>query len=1500
MANSNVKTKIILLIFLLLSSPLFSTKLFYLSTERTYSEEELKKVKVESGSLNEVKIRVYKINNTESYFLTQEDFHRPKVKGRKFRYITPEVIKGFKSYLKSELREWSRENIPSDERGTILESYNDLSTKSEEKYFKPSKQVDYITDKNFTLIKEKKYVFERRSNNWNTNSIYFNSLPHGTYLIEGIAGEKLAYTVLNVSKFSFITKKSADTLLVYSVDSTTGEPASDVEVNVYNRFNKKLDSKKTNIEGIANFNIENDDLFIVANDGKGSFSFYDPKYYPASVSSDRYYIYTDRPIYKGGDSVNIKGIIRNKVGDNYKIPKVKNLQIAIKNEQGTIIGSVAATSLENGSFSGSLKLPEDSKGGLYKVITTRGDERYEAEFKVEYYVKPEFKLTLTPKKKTYLPNENIIFKVKGEYFHGEPVTNLEVNYSISRSKFIFKEVSRDKLKSFLSFGEWNYTGIERLSNNTITLDDSGNGEITFKVKPEDIKDNTPYTYIVNATGANISGADVAATGRTKVVPSNINYTVNTHKYVYNPGEDITLNINITDYDSNPITSEVKIKAILDDKEISSKNIKSDENGNIEYTLASPDSGILKIEVSGKDKSGNNRTVSKSVWIGEDGASYSVAGGYVKLILDKSYYSSKDNAKLLVVSPIEGISMLLTVEGNSIYDKRVIKLNSNSSLINIPLKKQYLPNSFINVDFIYENRHYSNSIKLDLPPVENFLNIDIEANKDYYSPNSKGKVKITVKDYENKPVKNTDISIAVIDEAIYSIQEDLTIDIRKFFYPFRRNNVMTWTSTGFRFYGYAYNVRRELAYDYYKNATGIASFKGGDEEEKRENFKDSILWIPNITTDEKGEATFEIDFPGNITSWRVTAIAINKDTKVGLTKENIITKKEIFTTISSPKIVGSRDKTYSYIKISNESMYKKDLKAEIIGNGLEPNDESASIKSFSLKPGESYTETISYKPENIESATIIVNVYEADEILDSTVKKVDIKNFGLDKHFTETRIIPIGTSTIEFNTPSDMNQGGDKLTITLLDSFTGHINDSLDYLVQYPHGCVEQTTNKFLPNIAVVESFRNMNIPISTSSNLEKNVKVGVATLSSHQNENGSWGWWDGSQENIHMTSYVLYGLLRANRAGFYVDDKVLDKGLNFIRENIQNSETAIFPLYVLSLADIKVFSVYESIDPVSLNDYELSLYIRTVENYNGSVKESVDILMERRQSIGNSMIKWGTDSTRSWKEDSIETTAHILETLDRYIDKEEYIKGINYLLSKKKGNKWKSTRDTGAAIIALSKLITRSSLEVSSVNILFNGKAINKDNYLTLDNYRIQVELDINDIKDKNIIEFKNSDSSLTSIVDLKYRTTSENILSANNGFQVERKYYKLKDDLSLGEESNSFIKGDNILVELTLDQSQNDDYIMINDYIPAGTRFNKDIPISNLNISAIDYPSYIDPRYEVVNIFYEYSGSKRLYYVLTAQYPGEFKVNPTFTELMYFPELNGNSKSDLIKIGER
>ena len=93
------KVFFVLLSIFIITNFVYSVRLFYLSTDRTFSSEEQKRIKVESGyGIDDLKIRIYKINNLSRFYLTQDDFHRPKVQGRKLRYFTPDIADDFSAF----------------------------------------------------------------------------------------------------------------------------------------------------------------------------------------------------------------------------------------------------------------------------------------------------------------------------------------------------------------------------------------------------------------------------------------------------------------------------------------------------------------------------------------------------------------------------------------------------------------------------------------------------------------------------------------------------------------------------------------------------------------------------------------------------------------------------------------------------------------------------------------------------------------------------------------------------------------------------------------------------------------------------------------------------------------------------------------------------------------------------------------------------------------------------------------------------------------------------------------------------------------------------------------------------------------------------------------------------------------------------------------------------------------------------------------------------------
>ena len=130
--------------------------------------------------------------------------------------------------------------------------------------------------------------------------------------------------------------------------------------------------------------------------------------------------------------------------------------------------------------------------------------------------------------------------------------------------------------------------------------------------------------------------------------------------------------------------------------------------------------------------------------------------------------------------------------------------------------------------------------------------------------------------------DAEVSLGVVDEAIYSISPDYSGNIRKQFYGMRYNSVETHLSVSYSFSGYAGEKPMDLAE--HKPSYQLADFKNeGDLAQPmiRKDFKDTAFWQPSAMTGADGRATVKFRLPDNLTTWRATARGVTSDTKVGV-------------------------------------------------------------------------------------------------------------------------------------------------------------------------------------------------------------------------------------------------------------------------------------------------------------------------------------------------------------------------------------------------------------------------------------------------------------------------------------------------------------------------------------------------------------------------------------------------------------------------------------------
>src|SRR5262249_3551745 len=100
---------------------------------------------------------------------------------------------------------------------------------------------------------------------------------------------------------------------------------------------------------------------------------------------------------------------------------------------------------------------------------------------------------------------------------------------------------------------------------------------------------------------------------------------------------------------------------------------------------------------------------------------------------------------------------------------------------------------------------------------------------------------------------------------------------------------------------------------------------------------------------------------------------------------------------------------------------------------------------------------------------------------------------------------------------------------------------------YPYGCLEQTTSKVVPMVALGELARTAELPGVATGKARGYVEAGLAKIARHQHDDGGFGLWIGAPPEVHYTAYALRGLLQARAAGYAVDQRVLDDGARYLK-----------------------------------------------------------------------------------------------------------------------------------------------------------------------------------------------------------------------------------------------------------------------------------------------------------------------------------------------------------------
>jgi len=1098
------------------------------------------------------------------------------------------------------------------------------------------------------------------------------------------------------------------------------------------------DSKLTDSQGIAQVPYEKDIVGAVIKKGEESAilsSWADKLNYAwGGTEDEKTYIYTDRPIYRPGDKVFIKGLYRVHYDGDYNILTDKESDIKIYNSKGEKILSEKILMNDYGAFSTFLELPIDSPLGSYR-ITAFNNSTY---VDVQEYVSSAYEASVESNKEEYIAGENVDMTISAKYYFGVPLDGGEVEYTFTAQDYYF-----DKYKDeYFNFGgDWYYCyecgyGDSYIGQGKTTLDRNGIANIQKKLDFTDMfnegERGSSKIIVLHATITDLQGRSLSVQKSFIVHRGEYYLGLKTDQYFVGVGEKVTARAKTVDVEGIPV-SQKNIDLVVSriewksykrkevdggyynkwEKEktpVIQKTIRTNNSGDWNEELLISQEGQYEISLSGEDGIGNTLTTTENIYVyGSGNVNVRPTNNEtLEIEIAKQDLDVGDTAEIIIKSPYKKAKALISIDRGQVFDYEVVDIDKNLYKYSFKIKKEYIPNIHISVLLLSSDPEVKfGQEELFVNRKENTLNINVKTNKDQYLPGEIVSLNITTTDSKNLPVE-ADVSIAVADLSVLALKGNQKKNPLVFFYQSFPLTVVTSTNIK--------NILEEAEIPTgTKGGGGTASEADDLATKKRGTFKDTAFWQAHIVTDSNGQANISFTLPDNLTRWQIESIGITKDTKVGVDYKEFTSRKNVMNTPISPRFVVPGDEFYIGAKIFNQLSSTQKLNITFSSETLSLLEGEGLIEK-EIKGGG--TETVYFKvqasPDKKEGEHRFVLSAKNDNYEDTVEKSISItpnttyETVATAYQTTEDRAYEY------VKLPDNVlpDQGG--LTIKANATMAVFLSDALNYLIGFPYGCSEQISSK-LSAIAILKE--GLSLPNAGDDfvldeiefegkiyNIDEVVSLGLTKIYETQSSSGGFSFYRQLNPNLSLTMHVLDSLQDVKNAGYSVRETVMISSANYIVSEIErlektsskvSTDTLIDAVYVLSRLDNvpkNIDSFRERMISRISEDYlnekissnslaKLAILTATSDNYSSLLKKQAYDQLENRIDIDSRGAYLKTNNNniaRESYETKIKNTALLLKALVAD-EKDSPLQGniVRWLLaSRSKDGAWGSTNNT--------------------------------------------------------------------------------------------------------------------------------------------------------------------------------------------------------------------------------
>lgn len=846
-------------------------------------------------------------------------------------------------------------------------------------------KATFISDVKLKLPASKEYLF-------NEYEFAIDIDKEGIYMLSNLdyrdedraSNSNFIFSISDIAMFTRASGK--DEYEFFVVNRTTGEPVEGASVEIYklpgNWHNSSLVKEKsitTNNIGLAKYNkdIPNFDVFynVRLSDEAStilnrlpSSLFYG--YTERALSEEKYNeeisIFTDRAIYRPGQTVYFKAIATATSSDDAKLLVNELFEFDIRDANGRELNRVSIKSNEYGSVSGEFVLPTDALNGSFYIRSKNGM----TSFKVEEYKRPTFDIEFDKIDKTYTFGEEIKVRGKAESFSGIKLQGSDVKYRITRSQMRWRM--------------WG-GGSEQFDEGIVTTGDDGYFEIPFTPEKSDNTDNllsSIYRFGIEVSVTDINGETQSSVYNIIVGDVSMILLLDIEGQLEKSTVD-NIAITATSLDGEKIDAkgEYRIFSLLENdsinKQVGEGSFEVGEQKQLKEELLKLASGKYKIELVAKDDQGRDVKDEKDVIL----FSYSDKRPPIKTnewLVVKSHTFNSGKAGEVILGASDKVNVLYELwQENSLIERKWITLNNENRHFTLPYKESYKNGVTLMFNYIKDGKFYSHSENILLEEEKKELAITLDVFRDKIRPGAQEEWRISVKNSKGNSAI-AEVLASMYDLSLDKIYHSPTWRFSPSFVSrywsrvslyndnsgnyqqsdwrsiYKLKDVASFDFDSFNWFdlfshyggGLMYrNKSNRVMYEssvsapapsLKSNSSGIEDIviqeesvmdDAGDtvlgnsvvaDDNIRRNFNETAFFYPQLVTNDKGEAQIAFTVPDTNTKWKFRLLAHDKNLNVGQYEAVTMSQKELMITPNMPRFIRHGDKTSISTKISNLS------------------------------------------------------------------------------------------------------------------------------------------------------------------------------------------------------------------------------------------------------------------------------------------------------------------------------------------------------------------------------------------------------------------------------------------------------------------------------------------------------------------------------------------------------------------------------------------------------